>query len=322
MSGKRDLAHVEQAEPATRAPLRSIEQASETVLEVLIPRNFEQALAFSEIIAKSDLAPKDYQGKPGNVLVAMQLGAEVGLSPMQAIQNIAVINGRPSLWGDALLALVKNSRTCEFIKESEFEEIKKTQEAWCVAKRRRQDPVRRTFSMDDAKRAGLAEKAGPWKQYPFRMLQMRARGFALRDAFPDVLKGLHVAEEIIDIEPEPNRVIDAAAAEQQKQLTVAQEKLKERREAEQEPLPPQTLAEGPNLAQASSESDELIPDDRWVRVINYLDADRGRSSLKTKVKKTMHIESLARLLPHERPLFLRTYEDVAKKTGMTMAWPE
>ena len=52
--------------------------------------------------------------------------------------------------------------------------------------------------MADAKRAGLAGKSGPWTQYPRRMLQMRARGFALRDAFPDLLRGLVTAEEAMD----------------------------------------------------------------------------------------------------------------------------
>jgi hypothetical protein len=52
--------------------------------------------------------------------------------------------------------------------------------------------------MDDAKAAGLLGKQGPWSQYPKRMRQMRARGFALRDVFPDVLKGMPVAEEVMD----------------------------------------------------------------------------------------------------------------------------
>jgi hypothetical protein len=107
------------------------------------------------------------------------------------MQNIAVINGRPSLWGDALLALCKASPVCEYILEECDGQV-----AVCTAKRRGDPaPVVREFSMEDAKRAGLAGKQGPWTQYPKRMLQMRARGYCLRDAFPDVLKGMAVAEE-------------------------------------------------------------------------------------------------------------------------------
>ena len=55
-----------------------------------------------------------------------------------------------------------------------------------------------TFTVGDAIRAGLWKKAGPWTMYPKRMLQMRARSFALRDAFPDVLRGLVATEEVED----------------------------------------------------------------------------------------------------------------------------
>lgn len=57
----------------------------------------------------------------------------------------------------------------------------------------------RSFSMDDAIKAGLAGKQGPWSQYPKRMRQMRARAFALRDVFPEVLRGMPVAEELQDM---------------------------------------------------------------------------------------------------------------------------
>lgn len=72
----------------------------------LAPRNFDEAWRLAEILADSELVPKDFRSKPGNVLVAIQWGNEIGLGALQAVQNIAVINGRPSLWGDAVLELV------------------------------------------------------------------------------------------------------------------------------------------------------------------------------------------------------------------------
>jgi len=159
----------------------------------LAPQNFEQALTFANYLAESTMVPKEFQGKPGNCLVAMQWGAEVGLQPLQALQNIAVINGRPSLWGDSLIALVRSSPLCEYVIE---EDDGKT--ATCRVKRRGEPEQTRTFSMDDAKAAGLQGKQGPWTQYPKRMRQMRARAFAMRDIFPDVLRGMPVAEEVMD----------------------------------------------------------------------------------------------------------------------------
>ncbi|WP_433886922.1 recombinase RecT [Pseudomonas vranovensis] len=163
----------------------------------LAPQNIEEALKFADYLAKSTIVPKDFANNPGNILVAIQWGMELGLQPMQAMQNIAVINGRPALWGDAVIALVRSSPLCEYIYESDDGET-----ATCRVKRRNEEEQVRTFSMTEAKAAGLAGKQGPWTQYPKRMRQMRARAFAMRDVFPDVLRGMPVAEEVQDMPTE------------------------------------------------------------------------------------------------------------------------
>lgn len=159
----------------------------------LAPKDLDEAMRFADMLAGSSIVPKDYIGKPGNCLVAIQWGMELGLQPMQAMQSIAVINGRPSLWGDAMLALVKAHPAFEWIKEECDGAV-----ATCTIKRRGEPEVVQSFSLEEAKRAGLTGKQGPWAQYPKRMLQMRARGFALRDAFPDALRGVVSAEEARD----------------------------------------------------------------------------------------------------------------------------
>jgi hypothetical protein len=159
---------------------------------------FDDAMRFGKMLSESDFCTKDFRGKPASCVLAVQYGSEIGLSPMQAIQCIAVINGRPSIWGDAALALVMASPVCEYVREV-VEGDGDKMVATCTAKRRNYpEATVSVFSMADAKRAGLAGKAGPWTQYPRRMMQLRARGFALRDAFPDVLKGLLTAEEAQD----------------------------------------------------------------------------------------------------------------------------
>jgi hypothetical protein len=156
------------------------------------------AMKFGEMVANSDFAPKDFRGKPASCVLAIQAGAEIGLSPMQALQSIAVVNGRPSIFGDAALAVVKASHVCEYVTES-VEGDGEQMVATCTAKRRGYpQPTVVTFTVADAKKAGLWGKSGPWTQYPRRMLQMRARGFALRDAFPDALRGMVTAEEAQD----------------------------------------------------------------------------------------------------------------------------
>lgn len=167
-----------------------------SAIQALTPRNIEEATKLAEMLCKSSIVPKEMQGNPGNVLVAIGMGQEVGLGPLQAIQNIMVVNGRPSMWGDAVLGLVRASGLLESFNETLDE---KNGQATCqVVRKGEKNEIVRTFSMLDAKRAGLDTKPGPWQGYPKRMLQMRARAWALRDAFPDVLKGLGIREEVDD----------------------------------------------------------------------------------------------------------------------------
>jgi hypothetical protein len=147
------------------------------------------------IMAASGFMPKGME-KVESVFVAVQMGLEIGLSPMQAVQNIALINGRPCIWGDAMIGLVRGSGKLEAIKE-ELQGEGETTTAICHVWRIGEDePAIGKFSVADAKRAGLWGKQGPWTQYPKRMLQMRARAFALRDKFADVLKGIYAREEM------------------------------------------------------------------------------------------------------------------------------
>ena len=184
----------------------------------LIPHNLDQLWRLACMMAKSGMMPKGIQ-TPEAVAVAVQMGLEVGLSPMSAVQNIAVINGRPSIWGDSVLGLVRASGLLEDFDEY-FEIDGKRLEpgevdqyltsdkltAICVAKRKDQEQlIMRGFSIADAKTANLWEKKSKdgypstWMLYPKRMLQMRPRSWTLRDGFGDVIKGLKVAEEVIDM---------------------------------------------------------------------------------------------------------------------------
>jgi hypothetical protein len=124
---------------------------------------------------------------------------EVGMTPMTALQSIAVVNGRPSVWGDGAIGLVRASGQLEEFEEGLTGEGDK-RVAFCRVKRRGEKTLERTFSWDDAKKAGLTSKTGPWQNYPNRMLVLRARAFALRDAFADILRGLSIREEQEDVE--------------------------------------------------------------------------------------------------------------------------
>lgn len=183
----------------------------------LAPANLTEAMAFAKMLSESDMVPKQFKGRPGDIIVAAQFGMELGLSWVTALQSIAAINGRPAVWGDGMLGMVRASAHCEDVIET-LEGEGDQMVAVCVAMRRGCSPVRRTFSVADAKKAGLWNKRGrdgqetPWVTYPTRMLQMRARGFALRDAFADVLRGIALAEELMDMPPEKEPPIRATVS--------------------------------------------------------------------------------------------------------------
>jgi hypothetical protein len=165
--------------------------------------SIDEMYRFANCVKLSNLAPSSFKTAE-QIVIAIQSGAELGMPPMRSLQSLCVINGQARLYGDAPLALVRQSGKMEFIKE-EIEGENEDMAACCEVKRKG-DPEssKRWFTVEDAKLAGLWTKTGPWKQYPKRMLQMRARSLALRDVFPDCFGGATIAEEYMGVEaPEP-----------------------------------------------------------------------------------------------------------------------
>ncbi|QNQ39374.1 hypothetical protein [Brucella intermedia] len=167
-------------------------------VSAIVPQDFDGAWRIASAVCKAGMAPKGLE-TPEKAMVAIMHGMEVGLTPMAALQSIAVINSRATLWGDGALGVVQASGKMESFKEW-FEGAGDSRKALCLVKRKG-DPEAKLgeFSVADARKASLWGKSGPWSQYSDRMLKMRARAFALRDGFSDVLRGLGIAEEVQDI---------------------------------------------------------------------------------------------------------------------------
>lgn len=161
--------------------------------------SLEDAFRFATMVLKSGFGPKGMDSAE-SILVALQLGAELGLTPMAALQNTAVINGRPGIFGDAALGLVRASGL--MVSYTEKEIGKRGEDGWgyeITTQRKGEQPHSDAFTVADAKAAKLWGKSGPWTDYPKRMLKFRCRGYVLRDVYGDVLKGLRTAEELRDI---------------------------------------------------------------------------------------------------------------------------
>lgn len=163
--------------------------------QAIVPHDLDGAYRLAKAICAAGMAPRGME-TPEKCMIAIMRGMEVGLTPFMALDKIAIVNGRPMIWGDGALGLVRGSGLCEYVKET-IEGADDARIAVCEVKRRGEpEPIRRMFSVADAKKASLWGKAGPWQQYQERMLQMRARAFALRDGFADVLGGLYIREEV------------------------------------------------------------------------------------------------------------------------------
>jgi hypothetical protein len=174
----------------------------------IIPQTLDDAFRLGSMIYASGLAPYSMKSKEA-VCAAVMYGMEIGLPPMQAVQSIAVIGGRPTIYGDAAIALVRQSGLLASFRET-IEGEGDERAGVCRVSRFHPsgeiEEIVERFSVAQAKTAGLWDKRGrsgeatPWQLYPDRMLRARARGFALRDLFADVLKGLRIYEEAADIE--------------------------------------------------------------------------------------------------------------------------
>jgi hypothetical protein len=174
-------------------------------VSALVPQSLDEAFRVASAMAASGMTPKGVD-KPEQVLVAIMAGAELGFAPFQAMQSFAVINGKPNIWGDALPALLWSSG---FKIKEWFDNADEPTKAFCRITRPDGEEIERSFTLAQAKKAGLLGKQGPWQQYPERMLQMRARAFAARDGAADVLRGMHVAEEVQDYQPITARQVPA-----------------------------------------------------------------------------------------------------------------
>ena len=226
---------------------------------------------FGQYITKSGLAPESFK-TPEQVLVALQTGAEINLSPMQALNSIVVIKGKPTLWGDAALALVKCSGLLEYCneyfeldgerieeKDIQYENINDYPNdlvGVCETKRKGDpEPVIRCFSVADAKLAHLWKKPGPWSTHPKRMLKYKARAFNLRDNFPDVLFGMHLTEEMYGEEPLPAPESDVLPREERRSLAVPSSTVNMTRAPVQEAEPAPDEEEKPE-AETAPDSEE------------------------------------------------------------------
>lgn len=157
---------------------------------------------------QSGFAPSAFK-TPQQLIICWARGAELGLKPLQAIDGMTVINQRIGIMGDLALAMVRN--TGELAKlEREYTGEGDNLTCKLTIQRKGSAEKHFSFSVAEAKFAGIYERSATWRGYPKRMTYYRALGFGLRDEFSDVLKGLYTAEELEDLAHFENLAADKA----------------------------------------------------------------------------------------------------------------
>ena len=213
--------------------------------ELFLPSTKDDLFKLSKMYSESSLVPDCYRGKAADIVIAWSLGMPLGLSMMQCLLGIAVVNGRPTLWGDVLNGLILSQPDLESLDEVWNE----GDQMWaCTIKRKNRQPVIRTFSMSDAKTAKLypAKETAAWTKYPKRMIQMRARGFCIRDSYADRLCGLGIEPgEIIDI-TENAKIVD------EKSKISITDKIAAKLSGVTEPSPPEESQQTPDISEPTS----------------------------------------------------------------------
>lgn len=174
----------------------------------IVPKTIDEVHSLAEVLAKSTLLPDALRGKVPDVVVSILAGQELGLAPMAAIRGVHVVQGKPVLSADTMVALVLKSGLAEYFTCVEDTDARVTYET----KRRGSPQAQKlSWSAEDTKRAGLNTKDN-WRLYPRSMMKARAKSLLARDVYPDVIAGVYSDDEIeqpVRSVPAPVDAIDA-----------------------------------------------------------------------------------------------------------------
>lgn len=167
-------------------------------ITAIVPTGIDETKSLATTFAKSSLIPQDLKGKEADVFVTIAAGMELGLPPMASLRSIHVVKGKPILSADGMVAVARASGACEY-----FRAVDSTDQQATYETKRKGDPEpqRFTFTMQDAKRAGLT--GGNWAKYPKQMLKARAKSILARDVFGDALVGVYTDDEADDFRDPP-----------------------------------------------------------------------------------------------------------------------
>ncbi len=152
-----------------------MEKMNDTKALAVIPRSLSEVQTMAEVLAKSTLIPDALRNKVPDVVVQILAGQELGLAPMASIRGVHIVQGKPVLSADTMVALALGSGLCEYFS--------------CVEETSTQ------VTYEDTKTAGLNTKEN-WRMHKRQMRRARAKAILARDVYPDVLAGCFDPDEM------------------------------------------------------------------------------------------------------------------------------
>lgn len=155
------------------------------------PATLAEALHVSQVLVASRLLPRSIQ-TPEAAFAVIATGRELGLSAMQALRAIHIVEGKPTLSADLMVALVKRSPECAFFRLVESTAERATYE---TQRRGEPSPTRLSWTIEEARASGAATKDN-WRKYPAAMLRARASSGLARAVYPDLVLGVYDPDEL------------------------------------------------------------------------------------------------------------------------------
>lgn len=192
----------------------------ETTLSVFSgEQNFKNALAMAQELSKSDIIPATYKGKPENCLIAIELSNRLKLSPFLVMQNMHVIQGRPSWSSSFIISCINGSGRFNGPLKFQIDEHRTKCRAVAVEKTTGEKLVGPLVTMEMAQAEGWLSKNGSkWKTMPELMLRYRAAAFFGRLYCPEIINGMLTDDEVNDIKPvDDTEIIDVFAEDEPKE---------------------------------------------------------------------------------------------------------
>ncbi|MBI2603231.1 MAG: recombinase RecT [Deltaproteobacteria bacterium] len=163
-------------------------------------KSFEQAMKMATFLSKASFIPHDFQNKPSDCLIALQMAATLKVSPFEVMKGIYVVKGKPSFYSQFAIALANTkgpfAGRINFRTEGEGPSL--VVSAYATMKDSGKE-VSAAASMEMAQKEGWAKQNPKYLSMPEQMLSYKAALFLIRKHAPEVLMGMHTDDEVKEI---------------------------------------------------------------------------------------------------------------------------